>query len=177
MFVVGTMVLTLGMFLCAVAIERSSKKHFIPLPDDSRVYWVQPGNQMVGDQVFPPFVGCTKKGVRFVRSVRHQSPTEVLSYGEASLLLAVTLSMLGFVLQFIGQRGLHSSITLAQLGSTMVMTFVRTSLRAQRMHEGDNMLRDDENLVSKGGHELDWLTFSLLKIKSFKICPIVSSET
>lgn len=84
--------------------------------------------------------------------------------------------MVGFVMQFIGLRGLHSSITLAQLGSTMVMTLVRTSLRAQRMHKGDNMLGNDEALVLSGGHELDWLTFSLLKIQSFRVCPMVSVE-
>jgi hypothetical protein len=177
MFVVGTFILTLGMFFCALTVETSSKKHDIPLPDDSRVYWVQPGNQMVGDQVFPPFVGCTKKGARFIRSVKHHSPTEILNYGrELSLLSIVMLAMVGFVMQFIGLRGLHSSITMAQLGSTMIMTLIRTSLRAQRMHEGDNMLENDEALVLSGGHELDWLTFSLMKIQSFRVCPIVSAE-
>jgi FlaA1/EpsC-like NDP-sugar epimerase len=177
MFVVGTFILTLGMFFCALTVETSSKKHDIPLPDDSRVYWVQPGNQMVGDQVFPPFVGCTKKGALFIRSVKHHSQTEILNYGkELSLLSIVMLAMVGFVMQFIGLRGLHSSITLAQLGSTMIMTLIRTSLRAQRMHEGDNMLENDEVLVLSGSHELDWLTFSLLKIQSFRVCPIVSTE-
>lgn len=177
MFVVGTLVLTLGMFFCARTVEDSSKKHTIPLPVDSRVYWVQPGNQMVGDQVFPPFVGHTKKGARFVRSVKHHSPTEILNHGkELSLLSIVMLAMVGFVMQFIGLRGLHSSITLAQLGSTMVMTLVRTSLRAQRMHEGDNKLEKDEALVLSGGHELDWFTFSLMNIQSFRVCPMTSPE-
>lgn len=175
MFFVGTVILTLGMFFCAHVVETSSEKHKIPLAEDSRVYWVQPGNQKVGDQVFPPFVGCTKKGVVFVRSVKQHSPIEILKYGkDVSLISTVMLSMVGFVMQFIGQRGLHSSVTLAQLGSTMVMTLVRTSLRAQRMHEGDNMLGNDETLVLRGGHELDWLTFSLMKIQSLRVCPMDS---
>lgn len=172
MFVLGTVLLTLGMFLCAVLVERRSIKRIFDLPDGNRAYWIQPGNQTAGDQRFPSFVGRTDKGVNFIRSVRHDSPNNLLNVGrEMELILVVGLTMTGFVIQFVGTRGLHSSVSLAQLGATMVMTLVRTGLRAKRMQEGDNMLKDDQDIVSSGEHELDWLLFHLFNIKSFRILP------
>ena len=85
------------------------------------------------------------------------------------LMLVVGLTMIGFVIQFVGIRGLHSSVILAQLGATMVMTIVRTGLRAERMQEGDNILKEDQSIVSGDEHELDWLTFHLFNIKSMKL--------
>lgn len=172
MFVVGTVLLTLGMFLCAILVERHSKKHIFNLPDESRVYWIQPGNQMVGDQKFPSFVGRTNMGVYFIRSVRNQSPNDYLNLSQEMALVAVIcLTMTGFVIQFVGIRGLHSSVILAQLGATIVMTVVRTGLRAERMDERDNLLQDDQDVVSSGEHELDWLASRLHHIKSFSVCP------
>lgn len=173
MYVLGTVLLTMGMFLCAVLVERHSVKEFRNLPEGNRAYWIQPGNQTAGDQKFPSFVGRTEKGVMFIRSVRYDTPNSLFNLGgEMELILVVGLTMIGFVIQFVGIRGLHSSVSLAQLGATMMMTLVRTSLRAKRMQEGDNMLEGDEQkIVSKGEHELDWLVFHLLNIGSVKICP------
>jgi hypothetical protein len=178
MFVLGTVILSLGMFLCAVLVERHSIKEITTLPEKSRVYWIQAGNQTAGDQKFPSFVGRTEKGVYFIRSVRHDSPNNFLNLGrDMELILVVGLTMIGFVIQFVGIRGLHSSVILAQLGATLVMTLVRTGLRAERMQEGDNMLKGEEQkIVSKGEHELDWLVFHLFNIKSFKICPPCSAH-
>jgi ankyrin repeat domain-containing protein 50 len=177
MFVVGTTILTLGMFFCAFLVERLSKKRFLTLPEESRVYWVQPGNQGVGDQKLPSFVGQTDKGALFTRSVRHHSPNEVLNVSKGILLMtALSSTIVGYLIQFVGLRGLHPSVILAQLGLTIVMTVVRTSLRAQRMHEGDNMLKDDQDIVCNGEHELDWLVFHLFKIRSFKIQSVSSSS-
>lgn len=178
MFVIGTLLLTLGMFFCAVLVERFSKKYPFDLSDDRRVYWIQPGNQEVGDQKFPSFVGQTQKGVRLIRSVRRNSPDETLNARRGMTLVSVVLlTMVGFVVQFVGLRGLHSSVILAQLGATMVMTVVRTCLRAQRMHEGDNLLRDDQDIVCNGENELDWLVFHLFKLRSFKVLPTSSLTT
>ncbi|QGA22069.1 hypothetical protein EYB26_009783 [Talaromyces marneffei] len=172
MFVLGTVILTLGMFLCAVLVESHSKKHIFTLPDESRVYWIQPGNQMVGDQKFPSFVGRTNLGVHFIRSVRNQYPTDDINVSqEMALIGVVCLTMTGFVIQFVGIRGLHSSVILAQLGATIVMTIVRTGLRAERMNEGDNLLQDHQDIVSSGEHELDWLASRLYNIRSFRVCP------
>lgn len=178
MFVIGTILLTLGMFFCALLVENFSEKHFLKVPKESRVYWIQPGNQEVGDQKIPSFVGQTEKGVDFTRSVRHHSPDVSLDASkEAALVAVVVLTMVGFVIQFVGLRGLHSSVILANLGSTMVMTVVRTCLRAQRMNEQDNMLKDERKSVCNGEHELDWLVFHLFKLQSFKICPASTLST
>lgn len=173
MFVVGTVLLTMGMFLCAFLVEKSSQTHQFPLREESRVYWIQPGNQKAGDQTFPSFIGQTDKGITYIRSVRRHSLEKVLNVSaEMALISVICLTMAGFVIQFVGLRGLHSSVILAQLGATMVMTVVRTSLRAQRMHRGDNVLGDDQKGVSNGETELDWLVFHLFQFESFEVCPV-----
>lgn len=172
MFVLGTVLLSLGMFLCAILVERRSKKIICTLPEENRAYWIQPGNQTAGDQKFPSFVGRTEKGVYFIRSVRHDLPNNFLNLGrDMELILVVGLTMIGFVIQFVGIRGLHSSVILAQLGATIVMTIIRTGLRAERMNDSDNLLKDDQDIVSSGEHELDWLASRLFNIKSFRVCP------
>lgn len=174
-FVVGTVILTTGMFFCAFVIENSSTKYPLKLGPKSKVYWLQPGGQMVGDQTFQAFAGHTDEGVEYVRSVRFTSKSHRKSLGQdVSVLLIVASTMVGFVLQFIGLRGLHSSVTLAQLGSTMVMTVIRTSLRAQRMDKSENLLRPDQRLVARNRQELDWFTFCLLALESFGVCSDLS---
>lgn len=171
MFVTGTTLLTLGMFFCALLVERCSSKHILNLPRNNRVYWIQPGNQMVGDQKLPAFVGCTNPGVDFIRSVRnHPSNSNPDISQEVALIIVISITMLGFVIQFVGLRGLHASIPLAQLGATLVMTVVRIALRAGRMNEKDNLLEEVQEDIANDGHELDWLTMRLFNISSFKVC-------
>lgn len=57
----GTLLLSIGMFLCACLIETSTKERiFRKRPDSNRMffYWIQPGNQVIGDQVFGSFAHC-----------------------------------------------------------------------------------------------------------------------
>lgn len=58
--VIGTVFLCLGMALCANLIEAKTGEQTYrrtekPGSEKSQVYWVQPGNQVVGDQVFDSF--------------------------------------------------------------------------------------------------------------------------
>lgn len=67
--------------------------------------------------------------------------------------------MIGFILQFVGLRGLHSSVAMFQLGITLIMAGLRAGLRAQRLGEERNGLSRIADLVE--GHELDWQAFTL----------------
>jgi ankyrin repeat protein len=177
LFLIGTTVLTAGMFCCALLVEQFSRKHFFPLKPRSKVYWLQPGNQEVGEQVFGAFAGVlpdaddgTTQNIGCIRSVRCDSISDHEHHGRtAPLLASVSLTMLGFVIQFVGLRGLHASVTLAQLGATLAMAVVRTGLRTERMERKDNLLWEDRSLVSREKQELDWFSFHLQDVKSFHI--------
>ncbi|OJJ86788.1 uncharacterized protein ASPGLDRAFT_33671 [Aspergillus glaucus CBS 516.65] len=143
----GTLLLSIGMFLCACLIEMSTKERiFRKRPDSNRMffYWIQPGNQVIGDQVFGSFAHCDKR---------------------APLTHYIT-SMAGFLLQFIGSRASHSSIAVVQLGVTLVMSGIRASLRSRRLHKHDNLMGFDPDRYE--GYELDWLA-STMAINSFEV--------
>lgn len=165
-FIFGTLLLSLGMFFCAWLIEMSSYKRYYKFDQKSSIYWLQPGGQEIGDQVYEAFAGKSDNRLEYIQSVRHpEQNCKKLTH----LILAICCSMTGFILQFIGLRGLHSSVILGQLGSTMVMTVVRTALRTERINENDNLLANERALISKYQQELDWLTFYLHELRSFKV--------
>ncbi|KAE8357791.1 hypothetical protein BDV27DRAFT_151028 [Aspergillus caelatus] len=60
LFLIGTICLCTGMFLCAFIIERSSKELYFRSVKPSKIYWLQPGGQNVGDQVFDSFLAANE---------------------------------------------------------------------------------------------------------------------
>ncbi|KAJ5725848.1 uncharacterized protein N7483_007205 [Penicillium malachiteum] len=171
-YLTGTTLLFMGMFYCAVIIERSSKEHYFKPAKPSKLYWLQPGDQDVGDQVFNLFLavkegsdGSMTKKLRYIKSRR------VMKYDKRYVEVYTTLLMtlLGFIFQFIGERGLHSSVILAQLGSTFAMSVLRTILRTERMSQEENMLRDERELVARKQQELDSFAFYLEQVQSFNL--------
>lgn len=172
-YILGTVLLFSGMFLCAFIIERSSKEYYFYAAKPSKIYWLQPGRQNVGDQVFGAFMG--------VNEGRHAQPTTDLTYiksikstkyteKKAKLILTISLTMLGFVIQFVGLRGLHPSVIMAQMGATLIMSIVRTCLRTKRIDTRENQLPSEEReLTSHNQQELDCLAFHLENIESFEL--------
>lgn len=166
-FLVGTLSVDIGMFLCARIIDQATIEFFYRPTEhgNSVIYWLQPGGQKVGDQVFKAFAGSfgndpKSRGKSYIKSIKNPKTPH-----ESILWLAVGISMIGFVFQFVGARGLHSSVTLAWLGSTLLMTIIRAALRTQRMGEADNLMMQPEtrdqpqDLIH--GHELDWFALYL----------------
>ncbi|KAF9892920.1 hypothetical protein FE257_000512 [Aspergillus nanangensis] len=170
LFLSGTLLLCTGMFLCAFIIKRSSSKYYLHAGKPSKLYWLQPGRQH-GDQVFNAFLGCTEgpksqatDNLKYIKTIRNQD------YEKAPLLLTVCVTVLGFVAQFVGLRGLHATVILTQLGSTLVMSVVRTCLRTKRIGPQENRLSDTERqLVPYRKQELDCFAFHLEKAKSFSL--------
>lgn len=109
----------------------------------------------------------TKK-LRYIKSTRDRRFDT--KYLEIYSTLASTV--LGFIFQFIGLRGLHSSVTLAQLGSTFLMAIIRTCLRTERMTPDENKMKDDREAMAHKQQELDCFAFYLEKVESFNMASL-----
>jgi len=149
----GTVLLVVGMFLCARLIEKSTLERTFTL--DEQVFWLQPGNQRVGDQNFEAFAYSVNPG-EYTTSWKEERREDMEWRKSAFVWLALSTSTVGFVLQFTGLRGLHSSVAMYQFAATLVMAFVRSLLRAQRLKESENLLRARKFQSQVEGHELDW---------------------
>lgn len=172
-YIVGTSLLFAGMLFCAIIIERSSRQYYFKSIKPSRIYWLQPGNQHVGDQVFGAFMAVKQgpgssmsKQLRYIKSTRHS----IYDITYVGLYTVLGSTMLGFIIQFIGLRGLHASVILAQLGSTLLMSIMRTCLRTERMTPEENLLedRDKRDLAVQKKQELDVFAFHLHNVESFE---------
>ncbi|KAM5458143.1 hypothetical protein MaudCBS49596_000054 [Microsporum audouinii] len=164
--VIGTFFLCSGAALCASLIESSTKERVFTrkIKKDgskersaSQVYWVQPGTQFVGDQAFDSFAYTHPKGgfTRYITSwkIGKNERNGIWVWG------GITCTSVGFLLQFLGLRACHSSVAVAQLGATIVMSVVRSMLRANRISEEEVSLAHKPDLYK--GHELDWLALNL----------------
>ena len=119
------------------------------------MYWLQPGNQRVGDQQFNAFSHSRVKH-DYITSWKIDRGDEKLGPVLASVILVFALffSVVGYILQFVGFRGLHGSVALYQIAATLLMSAVRALLRLRRLDPDDNNLRTTPG--TKEGCELDW---------------------
>jgi hypothetical protein len=167
----GTALIVFGMTLCAMLIERKScERMFVeetsggPSPPTTAMFWLQPGGQRVGDQLFTAFAHSEKKR-EYVTSwkVDAEEPSgndsDFIRYPLLILWLAILSTLLGFVCQFVGLRGLHGSITLFQLASTLCMAIIRAFLRSRRLGGEQNQLGHLHRAIE--GHELDWQALNI----------------
>lgn len=74
---------------------------------------------------------------------------------ETKALVGAIASLCGFIVQFVGLRGMHWSVSVAQLGAILTMTAVRALIR-----RGLAQPPDDKLLAA--GFELEWLSLTLL---------------
>ncbi|KAL4879592.1 hypothetical protein BJY04DRAFT_193206 [Aspergillus karnatakaensis] len=172
-YLFGTMSLSLGMFLCAFLIERSSSETYLYPVKPSKIYWLQPGRQTIGEQDFGAFLAVNEgpnsqftQDLTYVKSVRSR-----VSTGKRPLLLfTICVTMFGFVMQFVGLRGLHPSVIIADVGSTLLMAVVRTCLRTKRIGSDENKFQEKyRDLFSHNQQELDCFAFQLEKVQSFRL--------
>jgi hypothetical protein len=125
------------------------------------MFWLQPGGQRIGDQLFNAFAYSEQKK-SFISSSKAESRNGLIPYFNGSIVLWVALSssLFGFACQFVGLRGLHGSVALYQLAITLCMTIVRALLRSRRLGAENNNLRKQGGIE---GHELDWQALNLQK--------------
>lgn len=124
----------------------------------SRLFWLQPGPQVIGDQSFDPF-GYVEDPANPVQ-VWTSSRKEFNDAFEMRTYFAVLAVLIGYVAQFIGLRGMKAWVSLAQLGVCVTMSILRGCLRMNRLDKGSNQLADRLDIVS--GYELDWLSLQMV---------------
>ncbi|KAK7408945.1 hypothetical protein QQX98_008889 [Neonectria punicea] len=165
MFIFGTIVLCAGMWACAFLIGQTTREVRFrrrgekPTAQRPRLFWLQPGPQVIGDQSFDPY-GYAEDAEHAPQGVWMSSRKHFNDrLFEINTILAVSAVALGYVAQFIGLRGMKAWVALAQLAVTLVMSSLRGCLRMQRLGKESNKLGDIPDLVS--GHELDWLSLEI----------------
>ncbi|RSM09365.1 hypothetical protein CEP52_004221 [Fusarium oligoseptatum] len=84
--------------------------------------------------------------------------------------LATLLAVSGFVLQFVGLRGMHWSASIGQLIATLIMTIIRVSIRK-------NLAVFPKSFSLHPEHELDWLALTLSSKDDDESCLLSSSSS
>jgi len=163
-FICGSVFMCLGMYLCAALIGQSTREYIYQRKQvkgdeapKTRLFWLQPGNQVIGDQTFDAFAYTEDGSKRLTQYISSRMDLSDRSEFYTWIPLIVTVG--GYVAQFIGLRGMNASVAIAQLGSSLVMSFLRGCLRMRRLARTDNKLGKVPDKVLK--HELDWLAFEL----------------
>ncbi|KAI5815819.1 hypothetical protein BZA77DRAFT_73218 [Pyronema omphalodes] len=157
----GTILLVLGMFICASVIDQSTTEEIYKKHDrikNAKLYllWLQRG-KLISDQTFESYAMITKEPAQELWiSSRQQSGEEmsVSSLAGTFAALGTFISISGFILQFIGLRGSHWVVSIAQLAATILMTAVRAFIR-----RGLSKQPVVETLTK--GFELDWLASAI----------------
>lgn len=142
---------------CCYIIEKSTTEKTYRVQGDERkmqTLWLQKG-ETVNDQVFNSYAIFTKEGQTEITTSRrndkvadpNKTETHIFEYTTTA---AAFLSLIGFIFQFMGLRGMHWSISVAQVLATIIMTILRTVVRrglseCPHCHELPPM------------HEMDWL--------------------
>ncbi|KAK4446943.1 hypothetical protein QBC34DRAFT_468663 [Podospora aff. communis PSN243] len=165
----GTLMLFVGMLWCAALIGQSTcevtfRRRNVPGRETSRsaLYWVQPGTQVVADQVFTSFA-FSDAALKAKDSLSEYKISTIVDPDKGiktRTVVAVLLTTFGYIFQLVGLRTSPAEISIAQLVITLLMTFVRGVMRTNRFKTRDNNLQAGVlNIVS--GHELDWLSYEL----------------
>jgi ankyrin repeat protein len=168
MYIAGTLLLCAGMWSCAALIGQSTDEIRFKRRDQdslprSRLLWLQPGPQVIGDQSFDPyayFEDPREDPIRVWTSSSKNSPDVFEIY----TVCAIVATLGGYIIQFIALRGMKGWVSLAQLGITVVMSLLRGLLRIKRLGSNNNELEKVPDVVA--GHELDWLASKLVSQKS-----------
>lgn len=154
----GTLILVLGMLICAYIIERSTTEESYKVKDaDIYMLWLQKAGA-VNDQMFESYVLLARDKRDIVTTSRRakRSFGGVADPGDKSVSTEIltafgsAVSVIGFVLQFVGLRAMHWSASISQLVATVIMLILRAYVR--RGLSG----RPYWQQVPKG-HEIDWL--------------------
>lgn len=154
----GTLMLVFGMILCARMIDlKSDERRFKRIGGTPKIFWLQPGGQRIGDQLFHAFAYSERRD-EYITSGRVENPEQ-----GRMLLLAVISTTSGWVLQFVGLRGSPGSIALFQFIATLIMSILRAALRGKRLGANNNHLETqalkEGNVIE--GHELDWQAMNI----------------
>ncbi|ETR98131.1 hypothetical protein M419DRAFT_40347, partial [Trichoderma reesei RUT C-30] len=158
----GTILLFIGLFICAWVVEDSTTETCYEAPNHQLfVVWLQK-DHTVNDQVFKPYAiypaGERKYITMSRRNINRPGRDEESGQRLApTTLFGSLIALIGFVSQFIGMRGLNWTASVVQLVATLIVTGFRAIVR-----RGLNKPPVRTPLLSNT--ELDWfsLTFGNL---------------
>ncbi|KAH7161737.1 hypothetical protein EDB81DRAFT_642681, partial [Dactylonectria macrodidyma] len=127
---IGTILLVLGILLCAHVVETSSHEiRYRPgLGKKARLIWLQK-SKTVSDQSFDSYalfpMDETSLVVTSQRADKESGGTRLA----LETVVGTVLGLSGFILQYVGLRGMHWSVLVAQLGAIIVMAGLRAWVR------------------------------------------------
>lgn len=171
----GTISLSCGMFSCAFLIDRSTEERLFRKRSkdhkneeategsdracQSTIYILQPGNQSIADQNYDAFAfsDASKPLKEYTTSWKKKDSSQPGK--QLGVWLSIGLTIIGFGLQFVGLRAMHSSVSMVLLVAILVMSIMRSVLRTGRLKKEQNLLRNRPDEVE--GHELDWLAIEM----------------
>ncbi|KAK6352268.1 hypothetical protein TWF730_009099 [Orbilia blumenaviensis] len=165
--VAGTVMVGFGMFACSMVVQEKSEERTWDFDHDNippgyrlRVAWLQ-RHQVVTDQNFGGFcLYAPSNRTQIMESVFHSN----FKSQNLWTIVGTSISVVGFVLQFTGLRGMHYSATLAQLGAILVVTLLRIMIRRQL---GTRPILDS----IPDGRELDWMAKKVTDNDKWTIIP------
>lgn len=165
---IGTILLVLGLFICSWVVGESTKETYYAAENhDIFVVWLQK-HHTVSDQEFKPYAiypASKRKYITMSRRNMEDRPQangghagsidETDKYWPLKLITVAgsLISLMGFISQFIGMRGLNWTASIVQLGITIVVTILRVIVR-----RGLGKSPARTHLSSK--FELDWFALS-----------------
>ncbi|KAK4148034.1 uncharacterized protein C8A04DRAFT_33569 [Dichotomopilus funicola] len=151
----GTLLLVVGMLVCSYVVESSTTEDsYRPAEHEgreARVVWLQRSG-IVNDQRFESFAVYPQEPSALITTSKRKRSQSGLDL--VITVVGTVVSLVGFVLQFVGLRGLHWSSSIAQLIATGSMVMLRAWVRR-------NLATLPEYAPLLPGHELDWLAMSL----------------
>jgi hypothetical protein len=117
------------MIFCAWLVDqKSGERRFKRTSGKDTFFWIQLGGQRVGDQLFNTF--AYSDPLEYYVASWKKDEKEPSSRIRFILWAAVLLSVGGWACQFVGLRGLHGTIALYQLVSTVITSILRSILRS-----------------------------------------------
>lgn len=150
----GTLVLMAGMLICAHGVESSTKERYRPGQGrKTRLVWVQKA-KTVSDQLLGSFAVFATDEQTVITTSHRGGKENKAAILEPKTVIGTIVSLCGFVVQFIGLRGMDWSASVAQLGAVLVMTSLRAWVRR-------GLAKQPECQELSAGFELDWLATTL----------------
>ncbi|KAJ3539079.1 hypothetical protein NM208_g5635 [Fusarium decemcellulare] len=167
----GTLTLVAGLLICSHVVESSTtEERYKPGPGrKARMVWLQKA-QTVNDQHFGSYAifptndrtvittSCRARKGENTNSEDNDAGEQ--SEGEPGILLAIKavigtmVSLCGFIVQFIGLRGMHWSASIAQLVAALIMMSFRAWVRR-------GLAKPPQSMKLTPGFELDWFATTL----------------
>ena len=158
-FLLGTIGIAVGLVLCSHVIEGSTtEKTFRPRFNSQIPSWRVVRLQrecIVGEQHFGSYCISNSEDDPTI----HISRLNQKQYNVVAT-LGTLVSVVGFIVQFVGLRTLHWSTAIMQLGATLIMTALRAWIRR-------GLSKEPITIPVPSAHELSWLSLHICGLKTF----------